>query len=148
MARLTARGYRPTLMPFCPEDERFLTRTGLAERHEVERSWWNAPRLKQLIAVSGLTVTVGRLHPMVFAAPTGRNLAVLRPPHWVGERAGSMEKLTDMAEDLGTSTFDTSDAFAAALEAGRIGPADPERVEAAVQRVDAALARLHSLFRL
>jgi hypothetical protein len=147
MEQLAAQGYRPSLMPFCPEDERFLNKSGLYARHDVERGWWNARRLKQLIAMSGLTVTVGRLHPMIFAAPTDCNLAALRPIHWVNEHAGSMEKLTDMAEDLGIRVFDTAEAFTEELAAGRIGPAGRKKVKAALRRTDAALDRLHTLFR-
>jgi polysaccharide pyruvyl transferase WcaK-like protein len=125
LVQLQVCGYRVVLLPFCPEDDRFLAELDLCDRFEVERIWWNARQLKQLIASSALTVTVGRLHPMIFAAPTGRNVAVLRPPQWMGKRAGQMRKLTDMAEELGIDVFETIDDLIATLRDGRVRQADP-----------------------
>lgn len=147
LTQIEASGYRPVLLPFCPEDARLLIELGLCDRYEVETAWWNARRLKQLIACSALTVTVGRLHPMIFAAPTGRKIAVLRPPQWTGPRVDCINKLSEMAAELGIDVFDTSDSFIAALRSGRVRPADAALVRAALDRLDVALASLHALFR-
>ena len=146
LSQLAACGYGPVFLPFSPEDERFLTTQGLVDGIPVERAWWNARRLKQLIASSGLTVTVGRLHPMVFAAPTGRDVASIRPPHWIGKRAAGMSKLTDMGKELGIDQFESVGDFGLALRAGKIRPAQTSQVEAALARVDTALDALHTLF--
>jgi hypothetical protein len=147
LADIARAGYRPVLLPFSPEDERFVGQLGLAEKWEVQRAWWNARRLKQLIGSSGLLVTVGRLHPMIFGAPTACAIASVRMPHWVGRQAGNMLKLNDMAAELGIATFDTRADFAGALAAGAIGRADPDRVAASIERVDRALAMMHRLFK-
>jgi polysaccharide pyruvyl transferase WcaK-like protein len=147
MTQLEAAGYRPVLLPFSPEDDRLLTELDVCDRFAVERAWWNPRRLKQFMASSVLTVTVGRLHPMIFAAPTGQSVAVLRPPQWSGKRAGLMSKLTDMAQELGIDVFDTTEDFITMLKDGRVRPAEPSRVQAALDRVDVALASLHRLFR-
>lgn len=147
LADIEAAGYRPVLLPFSPEDERFADGLRLSERFAMERAWWNARRLKQVIGASGLLVTVGRLHPMIFGAPTGCAIASVRMPHWTGARAGSMIKLNDMAAELGIASFDTREAFAAALRAGEIGPADEERLAMSIGRVERSLALLHRLFK-
>jgi hypothetical protein len=84
---------------------------------------------------------------MIFAAPMGQSVAVLRPPQWSGKRAGLMSKLTDMAQELGIDVFDTTEDFITMLKDGRVRPAEPSRVQAALDRVDVALASLHRLFR-
>jgi polysaccharide pyruvyl transferase WcaK-like protein len=147
LADIAGAGYRPVILPFSPEDERFADELGLAERFEVERAWWNARRLKQVIGASGLLVTAGRLHPMIFGAPTGCAIASVRMPHWSGPRAGSMVKLNDMAQELGIASFDTREAFAAALHAGEISCADEEKLATSMGRVERTIAMLHRLFK-
>jgi hypothetical protein len=146
LTQIEASGYRPVLLPFCPEDDRLLTELDLCDRFEVERAWWNARRLKQLIACSALTVTVGRLHPMIFAAPTGRKISVVRPPQWTGKWVDCIDKLSEMAAELGIDVFDTVDCFITALRSGSVRPADAVLVRAALERLDVALAKLHALF--
>ena len=74
---LTARGWRPFLLPFSPEDERFLAEHGVAELAPVRRCWWNARRMKQVIADAAGLISVGRLHPLIFAASTRTRVAAL-----------------------------------------------------------------------
>ena len=66
------RRKRPwALLPFCPEDERFLDHLESTWGAPREVHWWNPRRIKQLIAQAGLVVSIGRLHPMIFAASVG-----------------------------------------------------------------------------
>ena len=145
LAALSAAGLVPVLLPYSPEDERMLDALDLLSLAPVERSWWNARRLKQLSACSGLTVSVGRLHPMIFAAPTGRPvMAIGRLTHKPGKPADA--KLRTMAADLGIDLHRTIDEAVRAIEAGRILPADAAKVAAATARLDHQAATLRRFF--
>ena len=61
---------KPTLVPFCPEDERFLDCLESTWGLPRELHWWNPRRMKQLIAKSKLVVSVGRFHPLIFSSGT------------------------------------------------------------------------------
>ena len=145
LAALWAVGLVPVLLPFAPEDERLLEELGLGRLAPVERCWWNARRLKQLSARSGLTLSIGRLHPMIFAAPTGRPvMTVGRPTITAGRRADG--KLRHMAADLGVDLHDTVAEAVLAIEAGQIRPADADKVAAAKARLDAQADDLRRFF--
>jgi polysaccharide pyruvyl transferase WcaK-like protein len=77
---------RVTLLPFCPEDERFLDRIPGAARLHREIHWWNPRRMQRLIASATLTVSLGRLHPLIFAANVGTPAIFAEPlahdPRW------------------------------------------------------------------
>ena len=108
--------------------------------------WWNAKRLKQVIASSGFTLSVGRLHPCIFGAGTGRIVANVPPPHWIGAYDG-MAKVRDMSAELGIPYYANFDDFLTALDEGTLHPADPMLVQAAKTRLDEVCNRLHGLFR-
>ena len=56
------------LLPFCEPDHRFLDRTGLAfPGVEVLDAWRTPERAAAVIARASLLVSIGRLHPLVFA---------------------------------------------------------------------------------
>jgi polysaccharide pyruvyl transferase WcaK-like protein len=59
------------LVPFCPEDERFLDRLRPVCGLPREAHWSNPRRMQRLIANAALVVSLGRLHPLVFAANVG-----------------------------------------------------------------------------
>lgn len=65
------------LLPFCPEDERYINRIDAAWTLPVERHWWNPRRMREVIAKSRGIVSVGRLHPLIFAATAGTPTAVV-----------------------------------------------------------------------
>lgn len=77
---------RVTLLPFCPEDERFLEHLPLAGRLPREELWWNPRGMQRLIADADLVVSLGRLHPLVFAANVGTPALFAEPlghdPRW------------------------------------------------------------------
>jgi Polysaccharide pyruvyl transferase len=58
------------LLPFCPEDERFLDSLECTWGLPREVHWWNPRRIKQLIAQAKRVVSVGRFHPLIFCAST------------------------------------------------------------------------------
>lgn len=145
LVALSIAGFVPILLPYSPEDERFLHDFGLQELAPVERGWWNARRLKQLSAYSGVTVSVGRLHPMIFAAPTGRAVMTIgRPTIRTGRPPDG--KLRHMAMELGIDLHDTVDAAVAAIEAGRIRAADAVKVAQAKARLDRQAEELRRFF--
>lgn len=145
LAALWGAGLVPVLLPYAPEDEKLLEELGLGRLAPVERSWWNARRLKQLAAQSGLTLSIGRLHPMIFAAPTGRPvMTVGRPTIKAGRLADG--KLRHMAADLGVDLHDTVAEAVLAIEAGQIRPADADKVAAAKARLDAQADDLRRFF--
>lgn len=148
---LEQRGYEPQFLPFSPEDERFLAQIGFQHRLPVIRTWWNPRRAKQWIASSGLVLSLGRLHPLIFAATTGvpvagilgsRRILLKKDPHV--DLARRKSKLANFSRELGFQLFRTVDETIAGLDA--IGPADPERVALSVFRVDNMTKRLHRLF--
>ncbi|MCP9848320.1 polysaccharide pyruvyl transferase family protein [Cyanobium sp. Morenito 9A2] len=65
---LRGLGVRLVLMPFCPEDELFVQSISAFEEVEVFRCWWNPRLALQFISLSSALVSVGRLHPIVFAS--------------------------------------------------------------------------------
>jgi hypothetical protein len=83
---LADRFDRVALLPFCPEDERFLDRLPSAARQQREIHWWNPRRMQREIAAADLVVSVGRLHPLVFAANVGTPAVFVEPlaadPRW------------------------------------------------------------------
>jgi hypothetical protein len=151
ISALEERGFEPHFLPFAPEDERFLVQIGLDRRIPVIRTWWNARRAKQWIASSGLTLSLGRLHPLIFAAPTGAPVAsvvsrgMLGPRMTMSDLAAQPSKLTNVCRDLGIAQFFSVKDALAALPA--IRPADPDKVAASAARLEAMIERLRQLFR-
>ena len=74
------------LLPFCPEDERFLDRLRPVGGLRREIHWSNPRRVQRLIADAALVVSLGRLHPLVFAANVGTPAMFAEPlagdPRW------------------------------------------------------------------
>jgi polysaccharide pyruvyl transferase WcaK-like protein len=86
LAVLADRFGQVTLLPFCPEDERFLDHLPMAGRLPREVHWWNPRRMQRVIADADLVVSLGRLHPLVFAANVGTPAVFAEPlghdPRW------------------------------------------------------------------
>lgn len=139
---IRSRGFEPVMMPFCPEDERFLTEMNIDQIAPVERCWWNPRRAKQLIASSGLMLSVGRLHPLIFAASTGVPVASV---HLAASPTPSpCSKLMDMEAELGFTAVQGADELQAFLDCPR--PAKSSMVAAAAGRLDAMIVDLRTLF--
>lgn len=76
---LARRHDRVVLLPFCPEDDRFLDHVPPAARLPRERHWWDPRRMQAAIAAAELVVSLGRLHPLVFAANVGTPAVFVEP---------------------------------------------------------------------
>ncbi|MFM7245508.1 MAG: polysaccharide pyruvyl transferase family protein [Planctomycetaceae bacterium] len=88
IAILAGSHERVVALPFCPEDERFLDRLAPAASLPREVHWWNPRGMQRCIAAARRVVSVGRLHPLVFAANVGTPAAFVEPlahePRWAG----------------------------------------------------------------
>ncbi len=142
-AGLRQRGCDPFWLPFCPEDERFLGELALAGAAPLERCWWNPRRMKQVVATSDAVVSVGRLHPLVFAASTRTPVVSLAVPCGA---AGAIPKLRGMSAELGIHEVETVDEALALFADGLPPVSGAERLAAAERRLDAMIARLAALF--
>jgi hypothetical protein len=152
ISALEERGFEPHFLPFAPEDERFLGHIGLEQRIPVIRTWWNPRRAKQWIASSGLVLSLGRLHPLIFAAPTSVPVACLLSRSMLQPKAAAIpdlaaqpSKLTNVCRELGIALFFTVEDTLAGLSG--IRPADSEKVASSMARLDAMIERLRELFR-
>jgi hypothetical protein len=124
---------RAVLLPFCPEDDRFLDHIQPAARLPRERLWWEPGRMQTAIAAAELVVSLGRLHPLVFAANVGTPVAFVEPlagdPRWpvsgkarqlcaehgwpyYGDAGTFAAQLLRQPEDLHPETLDRPAAFA------------------------------------
>ena len=117
VAALQRRWRRVKLLPFCPEDERFLDKVPPVARLERERHWWDPRRMQREIAAAEIVVSLGRLHPLVFAANVGTPTAFLEPlpddARW--PRSG---KAWQLAAEHGWPCFPDAEAFEDALGRG------------------------------
>ena len=148
LAQLGERGFVPILLPYAPEDERMMREMDLISLAPMEALWWNPSRLKQMHANSGLTVSIGRLHPMIIAAPTGTRIATICSP--LVSAIDYESKLHFMAKALGLPIYDTVGDFLGVLESEpsrAARPADRKLLNESLVRLDAQTEALRELFR-
>ena len=129
-------GLVPFLLPFSPEDEALALRLAPLLDAPLARHWWNPRAIKGVLANCALAVSVGRLHPLVFAAPLSIPTCHLSAPIADAAR-GRPLKCALLCQELGLPDFDGVDAFEAALAAGGIPPADPARLQDVMARYGA-----------
>lgn len=74
------QGRRVVCLPFGPDDQRFLR--NLPEVRGLPRfaAWWEPRRIRRRMSEAELTVSVGRLHPLIFAATVGAPAVQLELP--------------------------------------------------------------------
>ena len=144
--QVRSHGFSPILLPFCPEDERFLAEMGLERLAPVERTWWNPRRVRQWIASSGAMLTVGRLHPLIFSAGTGTPVASVTLSGIGGLLNRQPGKLMVATRELGIVSISNAQELSAFL--ARPLPADPEKVMASRQRLDMMIDRLKDHFQV
>lgn len=137
---IKGRGFTPVLLPFCPEDERFLKELGLDQSVPIERHWWNPRRVKQIISSSGMVLSFGRLHPIIFAADVGVPVAAIKP--LLASNEFGCGKIMAAAKELGIAFIDASE-IATFLDAPRT--ADPAKVNASRIRTDQMVQSLREL---
>jgi polysaccharide pyruvyl transferase WcaK-like protein len=86
VSQLADRYDQIALLPCCPEDERFLDWVPAVEHLPREVHWWNPRRIQREIAAASAVVSVGRLHPLIFAANVGTPAVFVEPlpgePRW------------------------------------------------------------------
>jgi polysaccharide pyruvyl transferase WcaK-like protein len=148
VASILSAGNEPIFLPFCPEDERFLEQTGLKQEAPVHRCWWNPREMKLAIAQMSFVVSVGRLHPLIFAATTRTPALSVMPSTHSGEQPepGSLQKLRLMAEELGIAHVDHYDAATYAIQANSISPSDSMKLKQSTERLQTVIVQLRKLF--
>ena len=139
-------GFAPTLLPFCIEDDRFANMLGLDLIAPTERHWWNARRVKQLIASSGLIVSVGRLHPVIFAATTRTPVIQLCPPLAEGIDPRTFPKIASMSDELGVDYLPTVDSVDDHIRGNLCRPSGQRQLTAAQARLNEMIIQLQNLF--
>jgi hypothetical protein len=105
IAALERLGTPYALLPFCPEDERFLDELESCWGRPREVHWWNPRRLKQLIAQAKLVISVGRLHPLIFAATTGTPAVFSEFNPHQQDRQRTVTKAKQLCEETGIQRF-------------------------------------------
>ena len=146
VAGLRENGYDPFLMPFCPEDERFTQAIGADLLMPSEKHWWNARRVKQLIAQSGLVVSVGRLHPMIFAASTRTPVIQVCPPLHKSVDPSIFSKIIIMSQEFDVPYFATVDEALAAIASDSVTPSGEAALSEAGDRLATMIAEIRTLF--
>jgi len=59
-------------MPYCKQDMEYLRMSGInIEGKVIDDVYWNPKEMKEYVAKSGMVVTLGRFHPIVFAISEG-----------------------------------------------------------------------------
>lgn len=147
LTSLVEKGLQPAFMALCPEDERFLEQVGLAGSAPLLTHWWNPRRQKQEISSAGLLISVGRLHPIVYAAACSTPSMQLQPPLDERRSAFSFGKMIDMADELGIPYFteikDALDYLPHRLAGKRT---ERSSLDAALARLAKMIERLDELF--
>lgn len=133
-------GYKVVMAPFCPEDVRFLDQLGVRKEFDVVELWSNPRRMKQLIACSGLLVSIGRLHPILFGVDCPVRIVAVAPPV-VGYENVLSDKIIKICRDFGVPFVFGVDQFKAVLP--KLLPVDREVVLAAKLRLDRIVDRIY-----
>jgi polysaccharide pyruvyl transferase WcaK-like protein len=133
-----------TLLPFCPEDERFLDALPLFSGTHREIHWWNPRRVQAEVARADLVISIGRLHPLVFAANVNIPAVFAEPMPVESDWPFSM-KAEQLCGEHGWPYFSSIEDLASALKGRQRFPAPRfsrqyhERWEAMAQGVEQRL---------
>jgi hypothetical protein len=112
----------PVLLPFCPEDERFINELESVWGLPCQTHWWNPSRIKQYISQAKMIVSVGRFHPLVFAA-CSKTPAVFC--EWGLHQSGNPDNFTKtmkakrICSEIGIGYFNTPSALSQALASSK-----------------------------
>ncbi|WP_311274793.1 polysaccharide pyruvyl transferase family protein [Methylobacterium sp. WCS2018Hpa-22] len=143
---LCEMGYEPYFLPFCDEDDRFVRTLSLDYLMPSEVQWWNARRVKQLIDQSGLVISIGRLHPMIFAATTQTPIIQLCPPLMQNIDPMKFVKIAKMSKEFTTSYYESTNDVVNAVRSGIYMKGRAATVQAAKTRLAATVSALRDLF--
>lgn len=123
------------LLPFCPEDERFLDNLESTWSLPREVHWWNPRRIKQLIAQAKLVVSVGRFHPQIFCATTATPCVFTEWGTGLADgQSTSVDRLRTnkaqrLCEELNMPYFADLESFSGAIGTLVRQPANPSKFE-------------------
>jgi len=134
-------GYRPVFVPFSPEDESLCRLFDPTHSIETIVAWSNPRRVKELFACSGLVVSVGRLHPLIFAGPVGVPVVYVVPPITTNPHLVSIAKIRSQTEEWGIPICATVEALADRLAEG-VAAVEAARIEVSMQRLAAMKERI------
>ena len=146
IAVLSDRCARVVLLPFCPEDERFLDLLPPAEPLPREIHWWNPRRMQKEIAAAELVVSLGRLHPLIFAANVATP-AVFAEPLASDPRWPVCLKARQLCQEHGLPYFADADSLTTALaeglrpQAARFAAGSQDRWQEQAARLKARLSQ-------
>lgn len=105
--KLESLGLQPLFLPFSPEDARELRKYASSERlAQMRECWWNPRATKAVVAKSRLVLSVGRYHPLIFAAALGRPVAYVETP-----RIPWQLKIVTICDDLRLPSLSIADAL-------------------------------------
>lgn len=103
-------GLTPVFLPFSPEDVSFLDRVGLAHLAVTIDLWNNPRRMQQYIMNSGMVVSYGRLHPLIFSANVGTPAALISNKYLLNHEYEDA-KTSSMARGLGIPILSNKQEF-------------------------------------
>jgi len=86
------------LLPFCPEDERFLEQINLNQDYVCLRHWWNPRQMQAIIRSAALVVSIGRLHPLIMSQNVGTPACYVEP-RGGGTHGVVMSKVVDITAE-------------------------------------------------
>lgn len=136
---LEKNGFTAVLAPFCPEDMQFLQKFNLAKDREIVELWSNPRRVKQLIGASGLLVSIGRLHPLLFGVDCGVPIVAVCP-HVEGWNELLSEKIMRICRDFGIPYLGASCLLERQMNV--LQPVDRNTVRASKRRLDAVVEKI------
>jgi len=130
---LREQGFEPFLLPFSPDDMQLAQQIAPFLEAKIAEHWWNPRALKGLLRKCALAVSVGRLHSLILAAPTGIPICYLAPPIAERDWATPM-KISELCAELAIRRYEEVDEFLGALRAGDVCPADPGLMTEVMER--------------
>jgi polysaccharide pyruvyl transferase WcaK-like protein len=143
LSTIRAADMNPVLLPFSPEDERFMGETGIDQLAATERHWWNPRRAKQLIKSSALMLSVGRLHPTIFALAANVPTAQIIPPISADVQLGRFQKMGYMAEEFAIP-FVPVDEVGTVLGSRSLSAESRDKVADAEHRLNAMISTIRA----
>jgi polysaccharide pyruvyl transferase WcaK-like protein len=100
-------GLKCLFLPFSPEDARQMKAFASEERiAQMCECWWNPQATKAVLAKCRLVLSIGRYHPLVFAAQLNRPVAYIDTP-----RIPWQLKITTICDDLKLPQFSLAEAL-------------------------------------
>jgi hypothetical protein len=136
VAQIKMAGLKPVWFPFAPEDTRFINELKIASICEILESWWNPRRAMEYIEKAAGTLSIGRLHPLIFAAKVKGNAASfnITVAGGLGISPGKISNICRLLEIPQLIDFAQLDDWIQATKAGgqALKTPDPKMIEALI----------------